>query len=124
VKEAALLFNGASLQNAYQAGLSYDFTYVKGFAQYQHVDNNDDNDTRDDTGQLGISAPVGSGSVLASWSYTRRRGAVGSKIWNTGAFGYVQPLSKRTSVYATYLYDKVSDAGSGSGFGVGIRQQF
>ncbi|WP_233836848.1 porin [Paraburkholderia sp. ZP32-5] len=122
VKETALLFNGASRQDAYQAGVSYDFTYAKAYAQYQHVDNNDD--VHDDTGQLGISAPIGSGSALVSWSYTRRRAAVGSKIWNTGALGYVQPLSKRTSVYATYLYDKVSAAGSGSGFGVGIRQQF
>ncbi|CRY44900.1 porin [Burkholderia pseudomallei] len=122
VKETALFFNGASRQNAYQAGASYDFTYAKAYAQYQHVDNS--NNVHDDTGQLGVNAPAGTGSVLLSWSYTRRRGMVGSRIWNTGAFGYVQPLSKRTSVYGTYLFDKVSAAGSGGRFGVGVRHQF
>jgi predicted porin len=123
VKESSLLFNGASRQNAYQAGGTYDFTVLKAFAQYQHVDNNDA--VHDDTGQFGVSVPAGSGSVLASWAYTRRRGAAaGTRTWSTAALGYVKPLSKRTAVYATYLYDKVSGNGSGSGFGIGIRQQF
>jgi predicted porin len=123
VKEDGLLFNGASRQNVYQGGAALDLTVVKVFAQYQRVDNN--NHVHDDTAQIGMSVPVATGTLLASWAYTRRDLSVsGTKVWNTAAFGYVQPLSKRTSVYATYLYDKVSAAGSGSGFGVGVRQQF
>ncbi|HVE09291.1 MAG TPA: porin [Paraburkholderia sp.] len=123
VHDSSILFNGASRQTTFQFGATYDFTLLKLYAQYQIVNN--DNQVRDNTSQLGASVPLGAGNVRLSWVRTQReRASNGDAIRNTAALGYVLPLSKRTSVYATYLYDKVSALASGSSVGVGIRQQF
>jgi len=123
VHDSSILFNGASRQTTFQFGATYDFTLVKLYAQYQIVNNN--NQLRDNTSQLGASVPLGTGDMRVSWVRTRRDNAAsGDATRNTLALGYVEPLSKRTSLYATYLYDKVSRESSGSSFGVGMRQQF
>ena len=80
-------------------------------------------DAKSNGGQLGVSIPVGPGSILASYAYTKTSGAVDVKR-NTWAVGYDYALSKRTDVYAAYFRDKVSDLSSADTFGVGIRAKF
>jgi predicted porin len=75
------------------------------------------------TGQGGVTVPLGVGSVMASYAYSRSNGGLDQthKSW---AIGYDYPLSKRTDVYAAYLNDKYTSMSSGDTYGVGIRTKF
>lgn len=120
---ASLFLNGATEQTAWLVGGAYRLRAVKLYLQYERVTNN--NDLTDDTVQVGASAQVGTGSVLASWAGTRRRPQQGSDIrWSTVALGYDYPLSKRTDVYAAWRYDTMSSVSSGNSLGAGIRMKF
>jgi len=118
------LVAGFQRQTATQLGASYDFGVVKLYGQYQYIKNTiATGDAKSNGGQLGVSIPVGPGSVLASYAYTKTSGAADVKR-NTWAIGYDYSLSKRTDVYAAYFRDKVSDLSSADTFGVGMRAKF
>ena len=70
-----------------------------------------------------MSVPLGGGSVLASYAYTKSSGTsnVNRKTW---ALGYDYNLSKRTDIYAAYMNDKVSSMSGGDTFGGGVRMKF
>ncbi len=62
-------------------------------------------------GTLGVSAPIGNGTLMASVAY--RKGTLDSNImgdvdvkWMTGAIGYKYNLSKRTYLYTDLAYGK------------------
>ncbi|MDC6255104.1 porin, partial [Ralstonia solanacearum] len=80
-------------------------------------------DTKANGGQLGVSVPVGAGSILASYAYTKTSGAVDVKR-NTWAIGYDYALSTRTDLYAAYFRDKVTSLSTADTFGVGMRAKF
>lgn len=112
---------GASDQKTWLLSGSYDLQVAKLFGQYGQ--------TKDDAGdekykmfQLGASAPLGGGSLLASYGQQKREEA-DVKV-KTFSFGYDYFLSKRTDLYAVYMYDKVTDLDSGNTFAVGIRHRF
>jgi predicted porin len=108
---------------AWGIGGSYDFKAVKVFAEYYREKANHDglaygsNNVGNDkttTWSLGISAPVGAGSVFAEYAqfkdyygkglvnrgrYTNYTGNAGSKAKGYSV-GYSHTLSKRTSLYA------------------------
>lgn len=111
-------------QKAWFVGGSYDFNTVKLFGTYQQTSNSVD--ASDKTLQLGAKIPVGAGDVLASWAQTRRTGSVvGADLTrNTASVGYDYFLSKRTDLYAAYMYDKVSTQNQGNSFVTGIRHRF
>jgi predicted porin len=115
---------GYKSQSVGQVGASYDMKYVKFFAQYMYTNNDiDAGSFHVNTGQGGVSIPVGVGSVLASYAYSRSNGGLDQthKSW---AIGYDYPLSKRTDVYAAYLNDKYTSMSTGETYGVGIRAKF
>ncbi|VVE08440.1 porin [Pandoraea pneumonica] len=115
---------GFRSQQAVQLGATYDFQIVKLFGQYQYIRNNvTGGGVSENGGQLGVSVPLGNGSVLASYAYTKSSGAtnVNRKTW---ALGYDYPLSKRTDIYAAYMMDKVSTLSTGNTAGGGIRMKF
>lgn len=115
---------GFTSQRAVLAGAAYDFKFVKLFGQYQHIQNRIvTGNVNMNTGQLGVSVPLGTGSVLASYAYTKSSGASNVRR-NTWAVGYDYPLSKRTDVYAAYLNDKISGLSSGNTLGGGVRLRF
>ncbi len=72
------------------------------------------------TGQGGMTVPVGPGTVMAPYAYSRSKGGLDQthKSW---AVGYDYSLSKRTDVYAAYLNDKYTSVLTGDTFGVSIR---
>ena len=90
---------------------------------------------------LGLTVPVGSGSVLASFGERKDSNLANSQVKQV-AIGYTYTLSKQTNLYASYAHisndanvdQYVGDAtiaGSGamggassSGFALGIRHQF
>lgn len=86
---------------------------------------------------VGLSAPVGAGTVMGSWTmadprtapdtFTESKGPWEMKKQHTFSLGYSHPLSKRTNVYAIGSYAKnvyfMPDAKS-TLIGVGLRHQF
>lgn len=115
---------GFRSQQAVQAGLTYDFQVVKVYGQYQYIRNRIiSGDMTSNGGQLGVSVPLGGGSVMASYAYTKSSGA-SDVSRNTWAVGYDYRFSKRTDVYAAYLSDRVSGLSTGNTFGVGMRTKF
>ncbi|KJK23057.1 porin [Burkholderiaceae bacterium 16] len=122
------LLVGFNKQNAVQGGLSYDFKVVKLFAQGQYIktelNNNPNGDIKHTNGQVGVSVPVGAGSILASYAYDKTKNSVSDFKRSTVAVAYDYNLSKRTDVYAAYFYDKITSLSHGDTFGVGVRHKF
>jgi predicted porin len=74
---------------------------------------------------LGVSAPVGAGSVLAS--FQRKDDKDSSLEYDLFAVGYEHNLSKRTNLYTSYGHGQVSATGvdeKENKFNVGIRHKF
>jgi predicted porin len=76
--------------------------------------------------QFGISAPLGPGSLMASWVRTWQGSneLIDSRRRDTATVAYDYPFSKRTDIYAAWRYDKVTDLNPGNTFGVGLRHKF
>lgn len=111
-------------QKTFFAGASYDFKVTKVFGTYVQT-RNDGTELRTHTYQIGASTPIGAGKLNASYAWTKNDQRVAADFRRaTAAVGYSYFLSKRTDVYANYLYDKLSNAGTGNTFGVGMRHKF
>ncbi|MBB2919637.1 porin [Cupriavidus alkaliphilus] len=105
-------------------GASYDFKVLKLFGTF-NMTKNGRSEVRTYTYQAGVSAPLGPGRLNASYAWTRNdRRTLDDFNRTTAAIGYSYDLSKRTDVYANYLYDKLTTAGTGNTFGVGLRHKF
>lgn len=115
----------------------YDFRVAKLHAAYarSEAENAAGVSTTDrDDAMIGVSAPIGAGTILAS--YIRRSEDVGGGTAdaNQWAIGYTHALSKRTNLYTSYARIKNdatarvgSPAAAGldpSVFNVGIRHRF
>jgi predicted porin len=112
-------------QNAYFLGASYAMKYVQLYASYTHSVSYDFG-AIDTTYHGGFSIPISVSSLGVSWARTKSRiGGTDAKTHrDTAGATYDYPLSKQTDVYLSYLYDKLSDAGSASSMAVGIRHRF
>ncbi|PCE25894.1 porin [Paraburkholderia acidicola] len=119
------LVTGLKSQSVAQLGLSYDLKYVKFFGQYMYTKNVRDvfGNWHVNTAQGGVSVPLGTGTVMASYAYSRDKGGL-DQTHQTWALGYDYPLSKRTDVYAAYMSDHISSQSTGDTFGVGVRAKF
>jgi predicted porin len=121
---AANVIPGLRSQSIGQLGVTYDFKLIKFYGQYMYTSNSvETGNYHVNTGQFGFTVPVGVGTVMASYAYSKDTGGFDQnrKTW---AIGYDYPLSKRTDVYAAYLGDKLSGESYGDTFGVGIRAKF
>lgn len=109
-------------EKLYMAGLIYDLKAVKLFGQY---DTKRSNVVDSDSWSLGATIPVGAGKIITSWATTKNEAAGAPDYRRKSALlGYDYALSKRTDLYANYLYDKLSGANTGSVIGVGIKHVF
>jgi predicted porin len=91
------------------------------------------NDFKSNNDHVGLSAPVGGGTLYAGWNYSTSNLDDSTK-WGDGAdnistyqLNYVYPLSKRTSLYTYASYGKnigyVKDL-NGTEAGVGLNHKF
>lgn len=114
-------------QDSLMIGASYDFGVAKLFGQYQMM--NDDyaagGKLDRDTYLVGVSVPVGKGSILASYGRTEREGAVDSER-NTYALGYTHQMTKALDLYVAYVWDEddLYADDTADTFGVGGRYRF
>jgi predicted porin len=75
------------------------------------------------TTSLGVTVPVGAGSIMAAIARTKVEGSYeGSRT--TGSVGYDYFLSKRTDLYAVLMQDRITDRSHGNSFGLGMRHRF
>lgn len=120
-------------------GASYDFGVVKAFGQFTRfkyyssspLASSDTPATLDgivkaNAWQLGVSVPVtASGTVMVSYGQAKFKDAsddsATSKILS---LGYDHALSKRTSVYAAFTNEKLTDLDSGRAIAVGVKHSF
>jgi predicted porin len=115
---------GMESQSVAQLGATYDLKYVRFFGQYMYTDNAQDTGSwHVNTAQGGLTVPAGLGWIMASFAYSRDGGGL-DQTRQTTSIGYDYPLSKRTDVYAAYMYDHLSNQTSGDTYGVGIRTKF
>lgn len=118
------LLQGFQSQTAVQLGVSYDMRVVKLFGEYTYTgDKLIANSFHVNMLQGGLVVPVGVGRILASYAYSHDNSIL-SQTRQTAALSYDYPFSKRTDVYAGYMYDRVSNLSTGSTVGVGIRTRF
>lgn len=120
-------------QKVWQLGASYDFGGAKLFAQYTNGKqefNVGGDDAESKQWQVGVSVPLGAGALLASYGQLKFEQGADEGKNKIFTLGYDYNLSKRTDVYAAYMYDKNSDNDAatdwkaGNTFAVGVRHRF
>lgn len=120
-------------QTLWQLGASYDFGGAKLFGQYtdattEYAAGGRDLDAKQ--WQVGVSVPLGAGALLASYGQVKFEQGADEGKNKIFTLGYDYNLSKRTDVYAAYMYDKNSDNDAatdwkaGNTFAVGVRHRF
>ncbi|WP_250495369.1 porin [Caballeronia sp. GAWG1-1] len=112
-------------QNAWYLGASYNLNFVQLYATYTHTASFDFGSTNN-TYHGGVTIPIGVSALELAYSRTNTRLSLNSVSYdrNTAGVTFDYPLSKRTDVYASYMYDKLSTAGTSNSFGGGIRHRF
>jgi predicted porin len=119
--QSSKVIGGSAATTNYAIGGSYDFTVVKAFLQFEGG-NNKTNAEKDNGYEIGLSAPVGAATLLASYAHENEK--VGG-VRFASVKGYhleaKYPLSKRTYVYAAYLNGK-NNASAASGLS-SVKQQ-
>lgn len=123
VKVGPGLSAGIASQKAQMTGVSYDFDAVKVYGQYFHTDT-PGIQTRTRTTQLGFAVPVAAGRIMASVSRTRRDALAADSRRTTAAVGYDHFLSKRTDLYAVYLWDRLTGFAREGSWALGVRHRF
>ncbi len=111
-------------QNTYLAGANYDFGGVKLFGNAVKTDIDGGIGTR--TVDLGVSVPVSkSGALLAEVARTKAaKSGIPDTRRTTATVGYDYRFSKRTDVYALYVFDKKTNAASAGSAALGVRHLF
>ena len=120
----AVIPAGFDHQRTVQGNLSYDFGPVKAFGQYGQVKTGATVDVDTKLFQVGVSVPVGAGAVLLSHGQAKEEKGALTTTRKTTTAGYDHKLSKRTDVYAVYMYDQKTSLSSGNTVAVGMRHKF
>lgn len=111
-------------QKAWLAGANYDFGLFKVYGNGVHTDI--DGGAASRMGDAGVSVPLGVRSaLLAEVARTRALRPGVADVWRTtSTVGYDYRLSKRTDLYALYVFDKKSRSPSAGSTALGIRHLF
>ena len=124
IKNGLNVTSAAPAQALYFGGASYDAGIIKLYATYDRA-HADVSGRTTRTGQLGLSVPQGAGSWLLAWARSHEDSNVArSFARDTASAGYDYDLSKRTDLYAVFMYDKLSTASSGNTWALGCRHRF
>ncbi len=120
-----------------QLGGSWDFNVVKAYAAASYTKHGYVTDaTFVAPGEniksylVGLSAPVGAGSLFGSWQHSNYSGDVGPNgddKRNIYSVGYTYNMSKRTNLYAYYAYSDTAffdEDWDRSSYAVGLRHRF
>jgi predicted porin len=120
----ALITTGFEYQEAATMGAAYDLKVVRFYAQYDLVKTKAATGTQTQYVGLGLSAPVGTGKVLAQYGQATAEYPTTDVENKTLTVGYDYLLSKATDVYAVYMHDKLTGASNGNTLALGLRVKF
>lgn len=82
-------------------------------------------DDRIRTVHLGVTVPVGAGTVMAQVANSSQQPDIGNEVTRTTtSIGYAYRFSKRSEAYAVLMHDQFSGQASGDSFGLGLRHRF
>lgn len=82
-------------------------------------------DDRIRTMHLGVTIPVGAGTLMAQVASSSQQPDVGAEVTRTTtSLGYSYKFSKRTDMYAVLMNDQLTSQANGRSMGFGIRQRF
>lgn len=82
-------------------------------------------DDRIRTVQLGVTIPVGAGTVMAQVANSSQQADVGAEVTRTTTtVGYSYAFSKRTDAYAVLMNDRFTGQTDGNSVGFGLRHRF
>lgn len=111
-------------QNAYMAGVAYDFGPIKLYGNAGRATIERGNRSR--LVDAGLSVPVGArGAILLEGAHTHLSPASGPDTQRrTASLGYDYRLSKRTDVYVIHTGDKKTKASYAATNAVGLRHTF
>ena len=115
------------LQNkikSWMLGGSYDFKFLKMYASYSQIKEDNAGERNDKTGNLGLGIPAGAGTIMVNWAKTKRDAGADNRYRDTASFGYDYYLSKRTDIYAVGMFDKITYHSDEYSFVVGMRHRF
>lgn len=115
---------GFDQQVIYQAGVTYDFKFVRLYGQAGRVKTDAATDAKTTLYQLGAAVPFGNSLVLASYGHSRLKSSAPDTTDRQGAIAYDYFLSKNTDIYVAALYEKLSRVSSGRSFAGGVRLRF
>lgn len=111
----------ADTRTDWMLGGAYDAGVAKAFLTYGEVSSDAAGSADKKTTSVGVSAPMGSGKLMAAYATSKISGGA---TRDTMTVGYDYTLSKRTDVYAMLMNDKITALSSGTSFGVGVRHRF
>ncbi len=115
---------GFNRQIAMQAGASYDFSFVRVYAQAGRVKTDADSDERTMLYQLGAAVPIGNSLVLVAYGHAREKTPLSATTQRTYSLGYDYFLSKNTDIYIAAMVEKLSFVSSGHAIAGGVRLRF
>jgi predicted porin len=115
---------GFDRQVVFQAGASYDFTFIRVYGQIGRIKTEATSDARTDLYQLGASIPLGTGFVLIGYGRAHTTTPLLGTTDQTTSIGYDYFLSKNTDIYVAGLYQKLSFVSSGHTIASGVRLRF
>lgn len=115
---------GFDQQLVFQAGATYDFTFLRVYGQAGRIKTEANADAKTTLYQLGAAVPIGTSLVLAAYGHSRTKASGLASTDKQGSLAYDYFLSKSTDIYVAALYEKLSKVSSGRSFAGGVRVRF
>ena len=106
-----------------QLGGAYNFGVAKLFGQYTHIDDSG-NDIKSKLATIGVSVPLGPGTVLAQIARSTSKGPAVDRKHTTTSLGYVYNYDGIADFYVIGMDDRISNQTRGVSYAVGVRYQF
>jgi predicted porin len=115
---------GFHQQVAMQAGVSYDFSFVRLYGQLGRVKTDATANERTTLYQLGATVPLDNSLILLAYGRSYRSTPLSGTTNRTFSLGYDYFLSKNTDIYIAAMHEKLSFVSSGNAIAGGVRLRF
>jgi len=115
---------GFEHQSVLQAGVTYDFKFLRVYGQAGRIKTDAAQDTRTTMYQLGAAVPIGTSLILVAYGRSHLSTATLANTDRTTSIGYDYFLSKNTDVYVAALHENLTFVPSGYAFAGGLRLRF
>ena len=115
---------GFQRQDAFLAGATYDFKFLRVYGQVGRVKTEADTDVQSILYQLGAAIPFSNSVILIAYGHSHMKTSLTATTDQITSIGYDYFLSKNTDLYVAALYEKLSFTSNGNSVAGGIRHRF